>query len=564
MNTLKNKLIFLFASLVVLTSCDHDSFLTRNNPNALTEETFWKTESDAEAALTTAYAALQFQSVSGGNLTYDMIRSDMGGTNDWVRHYPYTEFTIPDNDTPVFNKWAELYTGIFRANQVIDNIPTMEVLSEERKTELIAEARFLRAFFYFELAHSYGGGVIKLSSKTTNHNVPFSSLEEVTNQVIIPDLEFAMAELPLTRPEALLGKATWGMATTLMGKVHLYNKDWTKAAAEFKKVIDSGLYSLTSQYAENFRHDVIYNSESIMEVPFDGSVNPGTPNSGIVDDSPGTPGAESSTLARWLGPYSLGGWQSLMPTYWAHELFTADSIPNSSGHSPRYSATLAGRDAEGLYYNKTPADLKAEVPRRWTFGESSYVKKYANWYHLDVEDPEWRSSIHFKHMRLADVYLMYAEAVLEGENNLNVAIEYIDKVRARAGVVTLADYISSGGIPQLHISRDLHGARPVVPATIENVRTHLRMVERPTELGFENSRWRDLVRWGIVKEVFTTLHNDENQRIADYDPNAPLKAPLFIEQRVRPDFVNNWNFYESSRHDYFPIPAAEKQANEAL
>ncbi|KXX66597.1 RagB/SusD family nutrient uptake outer membrane protein [Flammeovirga sp. SJP92] len=573
MNALKKILIVqLIAGMFGLTSCNHDEFLNRKNPNAITEATFWETESDAEAALTTVYAALQYQSISGGHLTYEMIRSDLGGTNDWVKHFPYTEFIIPDNSLPVFNKWAECYNGIFRANQVIDNIPTMDQLSEERKEEILAEARFLRAFFYFEVAHTFGGGVIKTSSKITDHNVPFSTIVEVTSQVILPDLEYAIERLPLTRPETLLGKATWGMATTLLGKVYLYNKEWTKAATEFKKVIDSGLYQLASNYAENFRHDVIYNSESIMEVPFDGSINSGAQDASIVDDGPNNAGGESSKLARWYGPYSLGGWQAMLPTYWAHELLVSDSVAGSNAHSSRYTATIAGRDAEGLYYNKPASELKADVPRRWGFGESSYVKKYANWYHLDVEDPENRSSIHYKHMRLSDVYLMYAEAVLEGESNINTAIEYIDKVRSRAGVVTLQEYINNdGGIPQLHVSQVLYGARTIVPATLENVRTHLRMVERPTELAFENSRWRDLVRWGIIKDVFTSHHNDEDLRIEIFDRLSdelgeapPPVAPLYIEARIRPDFVNNWNFYSSDKHDYFPIPAAEVQANDAI
>ncbi|MBD0401775.1 RagB/SusD family nutrient uptake outer membrane protein [Flammeovirga sp. EKP202] len=572
MNALKKILVVkLLAGLFFMTSCNHDDFLTRKNPNAITEPTFWKTEADAEAALTTVYAALQFQSVSGGHLTYEMIRSDLGGTNDWVRHFPYTELVIPDNSTPVFNKWAECYNGIFRANQVIDNVPTIEEISEERKEEILSQARFLRAFFYFEVAHTFGGGVIKTSSKITDHNVPFSTIVEVTGQVIIPDLQYAIEHLPLTRPESDLGRATWGMATTLLGKVYLYNKEWSNAAVEFKKVIDSGLYQLSSNYAENFRHDVIYNSESIMEVPFDGSINSGAQDASIVDDGGNVSGGESTKLARWYGPYSLGGWQGMMPTYWAHELLVADSVAGSDAHSSRYTATLAGRDAEGLYYNKTAADLKAEVGRRWGNGESSYVKKYANWYHMDTENIENRSSINYKHMRLSDVYLMYAEAVLEASSDLNTAIEYIDKVRSRAGVVTIQDYISNdGGIPQLHISQDLYGAHPIVPATLENIRTHLRMVERPTELAFENTRWRDLVRWGMVKDVFTSHHNDEVLRIENFeklqDENevVPILPPLYIEGRIRPDFVNNWSFYSPDQHDYFPIPAAEVQANEAI
>lgn len=559
------------SGMIVFSGCNHDEFLTEVNPNAITEDTFWQTESDANAALTAAYGALQFQYVSGGGLTYEMSKSDMGGTNSWTRHFAYTEFSISNNEIPVFNKWTELYNGIFRANQVIDNVPNMEELTEDQRKEIVAQAKFLRAFFYFELAHSFGQAVIKTTSITAEHHKPLSSIQEINTQVIIPDLTEAIQYLPKTRPEAELGKVTWGAAVALLGKVYLYDEQWTAAAEQFKLVIDSDLYSLAPNFLDNFRHDVAYNSESIFEVPFDGSINAGTATSHYVDDSPNQSGGESASLARWYGPYSLGGWQVVMPTYWIHELMTADSVAGSDEHSVRYTGTLAGRDAEGMYYNKDASTLKKAVPRRWTFGESSYVKKYANWYHLDQEDPEWRSSINYKHIRYSDVLLMYAEAVLEANSDVATAIEYIDMVRERAGVVLLQEYIDEDGtFPMLHVSSDLYGARPEVEATAENVRNHLRMVERPTELAFENSRWRDLVRWGTVKSTFKVHYEDELERqskvTAEKDGGAQylLTAPLFIEQRVRPDFVNNYNFYDSEAHDYFPIPAAEIQANESL
>ncbi|PWJ41802.1 RagB/SusD family nutrient uptake outer membrane protein [Sediminitomix flava] len=562
MKNFKHIALSIFASgTLFLGSCDHNEFLTEVNPNAITESTFWKTEADAFSALTTVYGALQFQYVSGGGLTYEIAKSDLGGTNSWTRHFAYVALTVADNQTPVFNKWSENYVGIFRANQVIDNVPTMDALSEETKTEILAEARFLRAFFYFDLAHSFGQAIIRTTSDDETHK-GLSSIAEINEQVIIPDLEYAMAHLPQTRPDAELGRVTWGAATTLLGKTYLYDKEWASAAENFKKVIDSGLYSLTSNFGDNFRHDMPYNSEAIMEVPYDGSINPGSGNPHYIDDDPNAAGGESTSLARWYGPYSLGGWQVVMPTYWIHELMTADEVAGG-GQSSRYLATLAGRDLEGLYYGESGSELKSDVPRRWNFGESSYVKKYTNWYHLGEENNEWRSSINYKHMRLADVYLMYAEAVLEGEQNVETAIDYIDMVRERAGVITLQEYMDTNGtIPQLHVSQDLYGTRPEVVANVDNIRTHLRMVERPTELAFENVRWRDLVRWGVVGEVLTSHHNDEVARTAiGADPS---RAPLFIEQRIRPDFVSNHSNYSAEDDDYFPIPAAEVQANDAL
>ncbi|UXX81286.1 RagB/SusD family nutrient uptake outer membrane protein [Reichenbachiella carrageenanivorans] len=567
MKKIKNTILSVIVlSVLILSGCDHDDFLTEVNPNAITSDTFWKTQSDAHAALTTVYAALQFQAVSGGQLQYEMAKSDLGGTNDWTRHYPYTEFSVSDSETPVLQRWSELYMGVYRANQVINNIPTMDVLEDDEKELIVAQARFLRAFFYFDLVHTFGEAVLTTASsgKEEDVQVGLSTIKQVTDSVIVPDLIFARTILPNTWEDAELGRVTWGAATALLGKSYLYNEDWDNASKMFLEVINSGLYSLVSDPLDNF-NDVTFNSESIFEVPFDGSVNAGTPNSHYVDDNQFNSGGESTSMSRWFAPYSLGGWQVVMPTYWLHELMTADSIPGSTGHSSRYTASVAGRDAEGLYYGETAADLKVAVPRRWTFGESSYVKKYTNWYHLGVESNEWRSSINFKHIRLADVYLMYAEAVLQKDGSAGVAtaIDYIDRVRARAGVVLLQDYIDANNtIPQLHISMELYGTRPEVAPTADNIMTHLRMVERPTELCYENLRWKDLVRWGIVASVFDMHHKDEVARTA-LGPD-PARAPLFIEQRIRPDFVNNYAFYNSDAHDYFPIPATEVQTNEAF
>ncbi|MBU2912770.1 MULTISPECIES: RagB/SusD family nutrient uptake outer membrane protein [Reichenbachiella] len=569
----------LSLSILLLSGCDNDEFLTEVNPNAITSDIFWETESDAEAALTAVYAALQFQSISGGDMQYEIAKSDLGGTNDWTRHFSYTEFNVADNADPVLQKWSELYIGVYRANQVINNLPDMNNLDEDLKNRMIAEARFLRAFFYFELVHTFGKAILTTSSsgKAEDINVGLSTIQQVTDSVIVPDLTFARLHLPKRSEiaDSELGRVALGAATTLLGKVHLYGKDWAKASDLFLEVINSGEYQLVSDPMDNFSHDVVYNSEAIMEVPFDGSINPGTANSHYVDDNTYNSGGESTSSARWFAPYSLGGWQVVMPTYWLHELMTADSVGGSTNHSSRYTLSIAGRDAEGLYYGETAATRKSLVPRLWTFGESAYVNKYTNWYHLDVESNEWRSSINFKHMRLADVYLMYAEAVLErdGEAGVPTAIEYIDYVRARAGVVTLQQYIDANGtIPQLHVSQDLYGARPEVSPVADNVMTHIRMVERPTELCYENLRWKDLVRWGIVKEVFTSHHDDEEVRNAlksaenTNDPSTLLvnRPPLYIEQRVRPDFVNNYAFYDSERHDYYPVPSVEIQNNEAL
>ncbi|MEM9985525.1 MAG: RagB/SusD family nutrient uptake outer membrane protein, partial [Bacteroidota bacterium] len=421
----------------------------------------------------------------------------------------------------------------------------------------------------FQVAYTYGGGVIHTTvpKEEEDFSKPFSSLDDIVNTVVLPDLMFAKENLPSSWTGGDIGRATWGAATAMLGKIYLYRQEWSAAAAEFKEVIDSEIYSLTPDIMDNFTDLNEFNSESILEVAYSDVLAPGAPGA-AVDDTPFASGAEASAMARALGQLNFGAFNTVLPSYYLHELYLNDEVdslnPINDGnmHSKRMNGSIVPRNGEGLYYN-------LEVGERggWGFGQSAYVKKYTNWYDMDSEDIQSRSGINFRHIRLADVYLMYAEAVLNADADVATAITYIDLVRSRAGVVTLQQYLDQNGnmFPQLHISKQVHGEdQPMVAPTVENVMTHIQRVERPLELAFEGHRWKDLVRWGIVQEVFNELRADEKWR---EDNQAELGLtnggvePLFIVQRIRPDFFLSSQNYTPERHNYFPIPTQEVQTN---
>ncbi|WP_211323944.1 RagB/SusD family nutrient uptake outer membrane protein [Sediminitomix flava] len=563
--------MILLSSLVFITSCNEDDFLSQVNPNQITSDTFWKSETDFSKGLTTAYGALQFAGISGADLSHEIVQSDLAGTEYWYSgQYEFTQLGFTDATRHVQNKWNELYVGVFRANQVIENLETTEAtLDDSFALEVEAQARFLRAFFYFQLVHSYGGAVVHtaVAKSPEDFNKPFATKEEVTQSVIIPDLEFAKQHLPqVWDSENDLGRATWGAATSLLGKVYLFGEEWTMAATQFKEVIDSQVYSLVPNTLDNFTDENEFNSESIFEVAYSDVLKPGAKGP-TIDDNENETSGEASALAMQTGQLSFGAYNTVISSYYLHELMVYDEMdtdnPINSGytHSQRFYSSIAPIDSDGLYYN-LPTGSKGG----WAYGQSAYVKKHSNWYHWDTESPLERSGINFRHIRLADVYLMYAEAVLEANSDVATAIQYIDMVRARAGVITLQSYMDNNGgtFPVLHKSVQVHGSHQMVSPSEETVMTHLRMVERPIELCFEGHRWKDLVRWGIVKETFDSHKADEDWRSANLNTDGSGIAPLFINERIRPDYAVSAGAYNSEAHDYFPIPTSERQINTNL
>ncbi|CAM3437508.1 RagB/SusD family nutrient uptake outer membrane protein [Zobellia roscoffensis] len=550
---------------LVVTGCNESTFLDESNPNALTEEKFWKNEGHFNSALASTYGALQYRSVSGAELVQEFVLGDIGGTESWYRPYPFRNLTYSNGQVHLTNKWEELYVGIFRANSIISQLEIVEedILDDEVKAQIEGQARFLRAFFYFQIAHTYGGGMIHdgAAQSIDELSKPLSSIEEINNHIIIPDLEFAMNNLPETWDGAEVGKATWGAATSLLGKVYLYDEQWGQAAQLFKEVIDSGVYRLTRNIEDNFTHENEFNEESIFEVNYSFDIKPG--NSGFAEDDTtnGGAGAESTTLSTEVGHLQYGAFNTVIASYNLHEMLVNDevdpdnSINDGNLESRRMNYTIAPRNGEGDWYLEPFAEAKAN----WGGGQSAYVKKHSNWYHLDQEPPRGRSGINFRHIRYADVLLMYAEAVLNDSGDFMTAMQYVDMVRSRAGVYTLQQYMDMNGgmFPQLHVSKQVHGDQPLVAPSVQTVLTHIQRVERTIELCFEGHRYKDLVRWGIVKEVFDELRADEIWREDNLDVTGQGEAPLFISGRVRPDFVLSSQNYKSDQHDYFPIPTGE-------
>lgn len=611
----KYNVIALFSMALAFGACS-DDFLDEQNPNTITSASFWQTQNDFELGLVATYGALQYTNVAGGNMSqFENVRSDVGRSFDFYGFaYLFDRLEWNSSTGYVNSRWEELYIGVNRANQVINKItetePTDDFTAEEQDL-ILAQARFLRAAFYFWIANSYGGGVLRMEVPSTADQIeaPFVERQEIIDQIVKPDLHFAMAHLPrVWTGVENTGRATWGAATSLLGKVHLYDvrpgssagtQSYDSAAYYLWEVIDSNIYGLTADIGDNFTDNNEFNQESIFEVSYNDNFNIGV-SAFSKEDIGTTQGAEANNKAKSAAPQLKGGWRVNVPTHWVNELYESDEIDpalamnDGNNYSMRayWSIAFLRQDEgplDGQYYQKDGGGDIRQLADWFNGGaESCYWKKGTNWYKVAAESPLSRSGINERLIRLADVYLMYAEAVLSGGQNrdenfgtaLEAGVHCVDLVRSRAGVRTIADYASvSNRIPQLHRRGTSMGSYPQTTLTEASLLTHIQMVERVLELSFEGMaiRWNDLVRWGMVEEafenqddhVYLTLDAASGDMVSNgYLEFCGVSCPE-IEKLA--DAIERYSsaavmlgVYDPAQHDYFPVPLSEANTNNGL
>lgn len=544
----RNKLlILLIATLTVLCSCSYDQ-LNIENPNNLPLDNFWSSEEDIQKGLIATYAALQLDGLFGGaSSTQHPVRSDTGRPNNWnANAIGLSKLAFNENSDIVKKRWRDCYIGIFRANQVLANLYTID-LSEQTRTQIEAEARFLRGFFYYSLYRGYNGGSVIIHTTPPQSSEDFYKSPSPANEVfnlIKSDLEFAYTNLPQQYENSQdLGRATWGAATAMLGKLHINAHNYNLAKMKFKEILDSNLYSLTANIGDNFDAEHEMNSESIFEVAFSTELSQGT--SGSAADGP--LGSEATSRARTLATVEGGGYRTIMPSYYMTMLFKKDTMDitnpinsNRTGvanYSIRASMSIAIANDDNTTLYQNPSNLGGA----YNNNEASYLKKFQNWTLLRESDQSI-SGINERVIRLADVMLLYAECLLQTGGAYTEALDLINEIRYRAGVVLLepVDYDNS--------------------STME----HIMWTERPLELMFEghDTRWEDLTRWDKVQEQYDRLALKSyvliSKNLYEFDPAIHNEGNKLIE------FESAATSYQSAIHNYFPIPSTEQNSNPGL
>lgn len=463
------KFLILFIGLALLTSCE--GMLEQENPNQQDSSNFWQTEEDLREGLNSAYRPLRFNGEYRRWLHILYVsRSDEGySTSPNTVFQSYSNFKTLNNDNceAVLYTWLDLYKGIFWANQVLEH-GDIPLENPDDMDKIMGQALFLRGLGLFNIAGVYGRGPIPLKSDLGD-GYPIYEQRDIYLQAK-KDFDEARERLPATWPSASdAGRITKGSALGMLMKVCAQLHEWEEVKNYGDSIFALGVYELVANYNDNFTEANENNSESLFEVQFMKG-----PISGVKD-----PGQER---AKFLGFPANGQ---------AYDDATASNIVKTdlekertkSGQvDPRLKHTLFYYDASDntLYYGKTFNQwANSGTVKR----DKVYWKKYTQWDTKTESDPETHNNngINFRVVRLADIYLLYAEALNELERT-SEAYEYINKVRRRVN------------LPDLENSTVFTG----IGNNQEKMREQI-IHERSCELAGESWRWFDLERWGMFE-----------------------------------------------------------------
>jgi starch-binding outer membrane protein, SusD/RagB family len=468
------KYVAFWMGLFFIVSCS-DEFIEVTPKGLDLESTYYKNREEAYNGLIAVYDVVGFMSsglitkVGAVNCAADDHYAGGGGPTDMNAFQVWSNYTVSPEVGPQEALWAKGYQGLFRANVLLSKLPNVP-MSESEKARFTAEAKFLRAYFNFDLVRLFKNIILTTSPITPNemYSVTQANPADVYEQ-IEKDLLEAIPHLPNKVSGEEAARITSGAGNALLGKVYLYQEKFTQAAEMLAKVNGTPGqmnptygYQLLENFGDLFLTSNEFNKESIFEISF-------------TNESAGNWGCSGCTDGNILGVMAgprgfsvVAGNEGQVPSYvsgWSFFSITPNLVEAMEG-DPRYPHSIAdiGRwKAEGKV-NYTPGYMDTGY-----FLEKFAAKQHDRWGGAGDADLNYPHNIY--EIRLADTYLMEAEALVRGGGDAARAKNLLDAVRARVGL-------------------------PSVPATFDNILT-----ERRFELVGEGHRWFDLVRTGRAAQA---------------------------------------------------------------
>lgn len=477
------KYIILLMAAVMMFGCNED-FLDIKNPNTLTEDQFWSSPEDARFGVNAIYA-MQYKPGLWSRWMYFRydLTSDIGYSKspwielgDWTR-FQYVNYNFWEGNVIT---WRDHYKAIYRCNQVLAHVPAIE-MDENEKELILAQAKFFRSFYYFNIAILWEEAPVVLQPSKPDDLPEKKTQAEIFAQVET-DLKDAVAVLPRTWDNANVGRPTKGAAYAFLAKTYMQQQMWTEAKTALDYFFTGegkDLYDLVPNFKDNFTHLNENNIESVFEIQFS-DANHGGGDGEVPNASMG------NNRAQFFAPGGIG-WSDGQLRSWVVDEFKKELDQEGN---------LDERLRHSAIYPELEADFGDNVyGREWRtneWGDGVYFRKYQRDYYRNNED--YFSQVNLRLIRFADVLLLYAE-VLNELDQTDQAYQYVDRVRARANMTPLATaYPSIGDDSELFLER--------------------LKIERVLELCGESVRWMDLKRWGDLNSQQSV--NEIAQRDPDF------------------------------------------------
>ena len=537
------KIIYILSILII--SCTKE--LDKLPLEAPSSESFPSTEQELNTAIVGCNNPLTLKTNNENPFVFHFeTYSDIAANRDT----PPQVFWGDPNSGDVTTIWRTMYSGIYRCNFLLDNINRAEANVSQAKISIIeAQARFLRAYYYFILSEFWGGVPLIIHTQTLSEAyVPRNSKEEVV-AFIMSELEEASKTLTeINQPNTLT--ITKGAAWALQSRVALYNNQWQKSIDAAQKVLalEGTQYVLNPSYGDICLRAGKTSKEIIWAIQYN--------YNDITHTSPQT--FRSRMASGFSNRMPV---QALIDSYECIDGLPIDKSPLYNPQKPfekrdpRLGLTIAvsgsvyfgyqfetHKDSLMCWnYNVSPAKRVANLDATHTFASfSGYCwRKYADPKETDVA----KSDINAIVFRYAEVLLNYAEAKIEANAIDGSVYASINKIRQRAGM------------PLISSNKSQSELRSVVRK------------ERKIELACEGLRYYDVIRWKIADKV---LNGPCYGRI----PKGLLASAPKIDENGTPDYTSVPNgsqmrviqtrIFDKTKNYLWPIPGIEIQTNPKL
>lgn len=527
---MKNYIKSLLALPFVLGSCS--DFLDRNPADSLSPSTFWKTENDAKLALTGCYNGYQ----GGGTILYRDCASD--NAYNFHRHEGWQVLGNGEVSASETGSSEYGYGTIRRCNEFLENVDKITFSDNALKEQYIAEARFIRAFRYFNMWQWYGSVPLVTTTLATPEEavLPRDSKEKIQEFIITELNEIIASGALLKNPSGSnKGRISHGAAQALLMRTHLFTADYAKTKEVADAIQGYDLYvDGTNPYSDLFLLANEDNSEVILDVQY-------------IESDYGL------SLGEYQ-PNSVGGWSSVVPLQGLVDAYetidgltieeakangTYDETDPFVNRDPRLEATIIypGSYYEGKMYGSVIAGNDDHPSKANNASKSGYnFKKYIN--PGSQYGNIWDTGRNIMLFRYAEVLLSKAEAMIELNQLNDEMYAAIDKVRERANM-------------------------PKVDRTKYNTQATLRELvrrERRVEFAFEGLRRYDIIRWGIADQVLNgkAIGCKQGEILDELHPDGTHKLNLTGDNF----FVENRKF--ASYNCYFPFSQSVLDKNAAL